>query len=144
MNWDEYLMGFATHAAKKSKDTTQVGAVLVRDKTVLCAGFNGPPRGVVDSPDRFERPRKYFFAAHAEMNLIATAAREGIRIEGCDVYVSHRPCSMCARLMIQAGVRRVVFDQNLTSMPQEEFSASDDMLREAGVEQVRFQPIKHE
>lgn len=130
-------MGFAQHAAKKSKDTTQVGAVLVRDKTVLAAGYNGPPRGVRDTPDRFERPRKYLFATHAEMNLISTAAREGIRIDGCSVYVTHSPCSACARLMIQSGVKKVICGAGKTSMPEEEFTAAQTMFEEAGVQYVR-------
>lgn len=130
--WAEYLMGFARHAATKSKDSTQVGAVLVRERTVLASGYNGPPRGVRDTPDRFERPRKYLFAAHAEMNLIATAAREGIRIEGCSVYVTHPPCSACARLLIQSGVSRVVHGPGTTSMPEDEFEAARLMFEESG------------
>lgn len=133
MNWSSYLMGFAEHAATKSKDTTKVGAVLVRDRTILCSGFNGPPRGVRDTPDRFERPRKYLFATHAEMNCLATAAREGIRIEGCSMYVTHEPCSVCARLIIQSGIVRVVTGHGQTSMPPEEFEAARTMFDEAGV-----------
>jgi dCMP deaminase len=134
MNWNEYLMGFAQHAALKSKDTTQVGAALVRDRSVLCTGFNGPPRGVIDRPERFERPAKYLYAAHAEMNLISTAAREGIRIDGCSVYVTHYPCSACAKIMIQAGVKRVVVGNGKTSMPKEEFEAAEEMFYESRVE----------
>lgn len=136
MNWADYLMGFAEHAARKSKDSTQVGAALVRDRMVLACAYNGPPRGVRDTPDRFERPRKYLFAAHAEMNLISTAAREGIRIDGCSVYVTHAPCSACARLMIQAGVKKVVAGAGATSMPTEEFEAARTMFEEAGVQVV--------
>lgn len=96
--WSDYLMGFALHAASQSKDSTQVGAVLVNDrKRVLVAGYNGPPQGVKDLPARFERPAKYLFAAHAEANLIATAASEGIKTAGCSVYVTHMPCAACAR-----------------------------------------------
>lgn len=137
MNWSDYLMGFAQHAASKSKDSTQVGAALVRDRTVLCTGFNGPPKGVKDIPDRFERPKKYLYATHAEMNLIATAAREGIRIDGCGVYITHPPCSICARLMIQAGVKKVVCGPGKTSMPEEEFEAAQTMFEESGVQYVR-------
>lgn len=142
MNWSDYLMGFAEHAALKSKDTTKVGAVLVRDNAVLCTAFNGPPRGVKDSEDRFVRPRKYLFAAHAEMNLVSTAAREGIRIAGCSVYVTHTPCSMCARILIQAGVQRIVFGNGKTSMPQEEYDAAQAMFDEACVQLVKKE-IKH-
>lgn len=133
MNWTEYLMGFAKQAARKSKDPTQVGAVLVRDRFVLCAGFNGPPRGVLDLPERFVRPAKYLFATHAEQNLIATAAREGIKVEGCDVVVTHAPCATCARLLIQAGVRSVFYGTGKTSMPVDEFMAAEIMFREADV-----------
>lgn len=133
MNWAEYLMGFAQHAAQKSKDSTQVGAVLVKDKSVLVTGFNGPPRGVRDLPDRFERPRKYLFAAHAEMNVLATAARQGVRTEGCSLYVTHSPCSACARLIIQAGISHVVIGPGSTSMPEEEFEAAATMFSEAGI-----------
>lgn len=138
MNWSDYLMGFAEHAALKSKDPTKVGAVLVRERTVLASGYNGPPRGVKDTEDRFERPAKYLFATHAEMNLIATAAREGIRIDGCYIYVTHFPCSACARLMIQAGVRKVVFGTGTTSMPAEEFEAARTMFDESGVQLVEI------
>lgn len=134
MNWSEYLSGFAEHAAKKSKDITQVGAVLTKDRSVLVTGFNGPPRGVQDRPDRLERPRKYLFAAHAEMNVISTAARLGVRTEGCTLYVTHSPCSACARLIIQAGIERVVSGPGETSMPKEEFEAAAEMFSEAGVQ----------
>ena len=109
MNWGEYLYGFAAHAALKSKDSTQVGAALIGPEgEVRLTGYNGPHRGVLDLPDRRERHRKYLFAAHAEANLIAFAAREGIRTAGCTVFVTHHPCSACARTLIQAGVSGVV------------------------------------
>lgn len=141
MSWGEYLLGFARHAATKSKDTTKVGAVLVRGRTVLAAGYNGPPRGVRDTPDRFERPRKYLFATHAEMNCLATAAREGIRVEDCSLYVTHAPCSACARLIIQSGVRKVVHGSGATSMPVEEFEAARDMFSEAGVDVFELKDV---
>jgi dCMP deaminase len=134
MNWSDFLMGFAKHAAAKSKDSTQVGAVLTDDeKTVLLTAFNGPPRGVTDLPERRERPAKYLWASHAEANLIAFAARKGIRTEGCHVYVTHHPCSACARTLIQAGIKHVVVGPGETSMPPEEFAAAGTMFFEAGV-----------
>lgn len=135
MNWIDYWMGFATHAAKKSKDTTQVGAALVGpDGEVRLTSFNGPPRGVADTPNRFERPRKYLFASHAEANLIAFAAREGIRTRDCRVFVTHMPCAACARTMIQAGVREIVFGDGVTVMgSEEEKLAVRQMCGEAGV-----------
>lgn len=133
-DWNSYLLGFAKHAASKSKDTTKVGAVLVgRNNEVLLTSFNGPPMGVADSDDRFVRPRKYLFASHAEANLIAFAARHGIKTEGCQIYVTHCPCSSCAKSIIQAGISNVLYENGLTSMPVEEFEAALTMFQEAGV-----------
>lgn len=135
MNWQSYYMGFAFWAAQKSKDSTKVGAVLVGpDGEVRLTGYNGPPRGVNDTPERRERPTKYFYASHAEANLISFAAREGIRTSGCTVYVTHMPCAACARTLIQAGVKQVFVGIGTTSMPQEEFDCAAQMFHEAGVE----------
>jgi dCMP deaminase len=143
-NWTDYLFGFAAHAALKSKDSTQVGAVLVGPEgEVRLTAFNGPPRGVQDLPDRRERPRKYLFASHAEANLISFAAREGIRTKGCTVYVTHHPCSACARTLIQAGVTRVVVGDGTTNMPAEEFEAAGLMCREAGLTVVGLETQRH-
>lgn len=137
--WDNYFMGFARHAALQSKDTTKVGAVLIgRDGTVKITAYNGPPRGVEDTEWRRERPQKYLYASHAEANLVAFAAREGIRTSECSVYVTHHPCASCARTLIQAGVTVVVYGGGTTSMPNEEFVTARQMLLEAGVALVPF------
>lgn len=133
--WPAYLMGFARHAASQSKDPTQVGSVLVAPdaRTVLLTAYNGPPARVRDLPERLERPTKYLFASHAEANLIAFAARRGIRTEGCFVSVTHHPCASCARSLIQAGIRAVAYGPGTTSMPDAEFAAAAVMCREAGL-----------
>lgn len=134
VSWPDYFMSFATLAATKSKDSTQVGAVLIGPEgEIRLTGFNGPPRGVDDLPERRQRPAKYLFASHAEQNLIAFAAREGIRTMGCTVYVTHAPCSACAKTLIQAGVARIICGPGVTSMPAVEFEAAEAMFREAGV-----------
>ena len=139
MNWTEYYMGFAIHAAKKSKDPTKVGAVLVGpDGEIRMTGYNGPPRGVQDRPDRFDRPRKYLFSSHAETNLIAFCAREGVRTGGCTLYVTHHPCASCARSIIQAGIKEVYYGEGVTSMPADEFEAAARMFREARVETIGY------
>lgn len=135
--WPDYLMGFARHAACQSKDSTQVGAALIGPEgEVRLTAYNGPPRGVDDKPERRERPAKYLYASHAEANLIAFAAREGIATKGCTVYVTHYPCSSCARSLIQAGVRRIAVGRGQTSMPVQEFDAAREMFCEAGVKVV--------
>ena len=141
MDWLTYLMGFAQHAAKKSKDSTQVGAVLVGpNKEVLLTGYNGPPMGVRDLPERRNvRPDKYLWVQHAEANLIAFAARRGIRTEGCRVFVTHMCCANCAKALIQAGIEQVIVGDGTTSMPTEEFAAAETMFREAGVKVTRLE-----
>lgn len=134
MDWRDYFYGFAKHAALKSKDSTQVGAVLIGPgREVRLTAYNGPPAGVHDLPERRERPQKYLFASHAEQNLIAFAAREGIMTRGCTVYVTHMPCSACSKTLIQAGVHSVVYGPGTTSMPEDEFSAAEKMFAEAGI-----------
>lgn len=143
MDWPTYLMGFAQHAARKSKDSTQVGAALVGPEgEVRLTSYNGPPKGVLDLSDRRERPRKYLFASHAEANLVAFAAREGIRTAGCTVYVTHSCCSSCAKTLIQAGIAAVVFGGGVTSMPDDEFEAAATMFKEAGVSVTRYREAK--
>lgn len=135
MKWTDYYMGFADLAAQKSKDSTKVGAILVGpDGEIRLTAYNGPPRGVDDLPERFERPAKYLYASHAEANLVAFAARAGISTKGCTVYATHFPCASCARSMIQAGVVALVYGNGTTKTPEEDYRASREMLVEAGVE----------
>ncbi len=134
MNWDEYYMGFAQHAALKSKDTTKVGAILIDpDGAVILTGYNGPPRGVLDSPERLERPIKYQYASHAEANLVAFAARRGIMTKRCRVYTTHMPCASCTRTLIQAGINAVTFGPGNFKALEEEAEAVKMMCVEAGV-----------
>ncbi len=134
MNWDIYYMGFAQWAAKKSKDSTKVGAILVDpDGAVILTAYNGPPRGVEDTADRFERPRKYLFASHAERNLIAFAARRGITTSGCRVYCTHVCCASCAQTMIQAGIVELVFGEGTFQALEAEIGAVKEMCKESGL-----------
>lgn len=129
-----YFYGFAKHAAKASKDATKVGAAIVGPEgEIRLTGYNGPPRGVIDMPERFERPAKYFYASHAESNAIAFAARAGISTKDCTIYVTHHPCAACAKLIIQAGFSDVVFGPGKTSMPEEEVESARRMFYEAGI-----------
>tara|TARA_R110000868_G_scaffold310843_1_gene572018 strand:+ start:10 stop:459 length:450 start_codon:yes stop_codon:yes gene_type:complete len=133
-SWTQYFMDLARLVATKSKDSTQVGAILVGpDGEVRLTGYNGPPKGVIDRPERRDRPAKYLYVSHAEQNLIAFAARVGIPTKGCDIYVTHHPCSNCAKTLIQAGIKTIVIGGGTTSMPPEEFRSAEVMFRESGV-----------
>jgi len=138
MRWPEYFMRLAHTIKLKSKDpTTQVGALAVGpDNEVLETGYNGLPRGVEDHPSRMERPQKYLWTAHAEENLVSAAARK--RLKGSTVYVTHLCCARCARKLINAGVSKIVCGSGTTSMPDEEFEAALEMLKEARVALVQM------
>lgn len=140
-SWQFYFMQMAKQVASRSKDpTTQVGCVIVsEDKVVTATGYNGLPAGVRDLPERMERPAKYLWTAHAEENAVALAARSGARLKGATAYVTHAPCSRCARSLIQAGVSMVYVGGGTTSMPAEEFDVAAQMFREALVTVVRLQ-----
>jgi dCMP deaminase len=135
MNWDDYFMGFADHAALKSKDpSTRVGCVVVGpDGEIRATGYNGIPRGVKDAPERLERPAKYLWVSHAEENAVAHAARVGVSLKDCRAYVTHHPCSRCARMLIQSGVSAIIVGPNETMMPPVEFETAAVMFEEAGV-----------
>lgn len=135
--WAEYGMNFAIQASTKSKDTTKVGcAIIGPDDEVRITGFNGIPRGVAEPPERLVRPEKYYWFAHAEENAVALAARIGTGLKGCTAYVTHTPCFRCARILIGAGINKVVIAPGVTSMDPYDFEVGQIMFREAGVEVV--------
>lgn len=106
--WDNRFLGLAKHVADWSKDpSTQVGAVLVRDRFVVSMGFNGFPAGVADTAERMNnRDLKLKFTLHAEENAILTAHAD---LRGCTCYTwPIQPCARCAAKLAQAGIARVV------------------------------------
>lgn len=105
--WLCFFFDNAMRASRLSKDTTKVGACIADGKRSLLTGFNGPPEGVADIPERLERPLKYDFVCHAEQNVIASCAREGISTKGRIMIVTHPPCVDCAKLIIQSGIKKV-------------------------------------
>lgn len=130
----DYYMRVARVIAEASKDAeTQVGAVAVLDGRIKLTGYNGPPMGVHDRPERLCRPGKYPWMSHAEQNIIAFAARDGVRMEGCTLYVTHPPCSNCARSIIQAGFTCVVIGSGITTQPAGDADVAMTMFGEAGV-----------
>lgn len=131
---DNWFLEKAEVAARRSKDTTQVGAALIGPEgEVRLTAFNGPPKGVEDRPERFERPMKYLYASHAEWNIIGFAARAGIVTNGCKVLVTHKTCSICARLLVQSGIKEVINGPGVTKIGEEDEKAATDVFREARV-----------
>jgi dCMP deaminase len=135
--WGEYFLSLAHKATERSKDpNTNVGAVIVNDdRCVISTGYNGFAHGVKDTHERWQRPLKYDFVVHAEANAIGQAAKMGSKTNGCDIYVTHFPCKDCAKLIITAGIKRIIVDvRGKTLMNDEEQKAfTRAMLTEAGV-----------
>ena len=119
-SWDEYFMQMAELTAKRSTCLRRnVGAIIVKDKHIIATGYNGAPKGLphceelggclrqklgVPSGERHELCR----ALHAEQNAIIQAATLGQSIEGATIYVTHQPCIICAKMIINAGISRIV------------------------------------
>ena len=112
MNWKEYYINIAEEVKRKSKDEkTKIGVVLVgEDGEIVSTGYNSFPRGINDNiPERQERPEKYYWFAHAELNCIVNAARIGVSTKNTTMYMTCScPCADCARAIINAGVRKIV------------------------------------
>lgn len=139
--WDQRFMELAHTIATWSscyKENRHVGAVIVRNKRILTTGYNGAPAGIESCKDKGECIRinmgiqsgtrhEICYAIHAEQNAIIQAAKIGVSIEGATLYCTHFPCVICAKMIINAGIRRIVYAQ---SYP-DEFSAI--LLKEAGV-----------
>ena len=112
INWDEYFMGVAMLAARRSKDpNTQVGACIVSpDNIIISTGYNGMPKGCSDDEFPWEREgieTKYPYVVHAELNAILNA--NGRDLRGSRLYVALFPCNECAKAIIQSGVKEVVY-----------------------------------
>ena len=116
LSWEEYFMGIAKLSAMRSKDpSTQVGACIVSaDNRILSIGYNGCPNGFDDDYfpwDREGEPlkTKYMYVCHAEMNAILNYRGNRKELEGAKVYVDLFPCNECAKLIIQAGIKEVIY-----------------------------------
>jgi len=119
-DWEHYFMEIATVVATRSTCLRrQVGAVLVKNRQILATGYNGVPRGLrhcaergclrealcVPSGERHELCR----GLHAEQNAIIQAAYHGVAIQGAELYCTHQPCSVCAKMLVNADVKAVYF-----------------------------------
>ena len=115
INWDEYFIGIAMLAARRSKDpNTQVGACIVsQDNIIISTGYNGMPKGCSDDEFPWDRKgeneaaTKYPYVVHAELNAILNASGRDLR--GSRIYVALFPCNECAKAIIQSGIKEVIY-----------------------------------
>jgi len=143
ITWDEYFMGVAQLSALRSKDpNTQVGACIVgSDNRILSVGYNGFPNGCSDelfpwAREGAELETKYPFVAHSELNAILNY--RGGSLEGSKLYVSLFPCNECAKAIIQAGIRTVIYDSDKYDGTPGNV-ASKKMFDAAGVKYIQYQ-----
>lgn len=142
--WDEKYLDLARYFSTWSKDpNTQVGAVVIgKSGQILAQGYNGFPRGVVDSKERLEqRELKLKYVVHAEQNCIYNASLHGACLHGSTLYVHGLPvCNECAKGVVQVGIKRVVmkFPAEISASWDESFFYSSSMFKEAGVAFTRY------
>lgn len=142
-DWDTYFMDMAKLAARRSSCLRRaVGAVLVKDRRLLATGYNGVPSGVTHCDvtgclrDRLQVPsgerHELCRGLHAEQNAIIQAAFHGVSIRDAVLYCTNLPCIICAKMLINAGVRRVVYIEGYSD------ALTREMLSEVGMELVRM------
>jgi len=141
-DWDRYFMDMAHLTAKRSTCLRRhVGAIIVQERHIVATGYNGAPKGIqhceelggcyreehnIPSGERHELCR----ALHAEQNAIIQAATLAQSIEGATIYITHQPCIICAKMIINAGIRRIVVEEGYPDQ------MAVDMLAEAGLKIV--------
>jgi dCMP deaminase len=114
VGWDAYFMNIARQAATRSTcERKHVGAVIVRDKTILSTGYNGSIRGMphCDDVGHLMESGHCVATVHAEANAIIQAAKNGVRIDGAEIYTTASPCWDCFKLIANAGIRRVHYGE---------------------------------
>ena len=137
ISWDEYFMGVALLASKRSKDpNTQVGACIVNtENKILSIGYNGLPHGCSDDDFPWDRDgeylkTKYPYVVHAELNAILNA--QGKTLVGSRIYVALFPCNECAKAIIQSGIKEVIYLSNKYA-ESDLVKASTRMFESSGV-----------
>jgi dCMP deaminase len=141
ISWNEYFMEIALLSAKRSKDpSTQVGACIVNDENkIVGIGYNGLPNGISDDDLTWERngcflDTKYAYVCHAEMNAIMNCTQLP---KGCTIYVTLFPCNECAKLIIQSGIKKVIYLENKYK-DSDSVKASTILMEKSGVEFCRY------
>jgi dCMP deaminase len=140
-DWDEYFMKLAEDVSTRSTCIRRsVGAIIVKDKRILSTGYNGAPTDIshcteetclrtkynVPSGERHELCR----GLHAEQNAIIQAAYHGVSIKGAAIYITHQPCSICTKMLINAGIKKII-----CKSPYKD-PLAEEMIRESAMELI--------
>ncbi len=144
--WDRRFMEMANLVSSWAscfQEGRKIGAVIVKDKRVMTTGYNGAPQGVKTCVERGKCLRRELnipsgtrqemcYAVHAEQNAIVQAAKLGVSIDGSTLYCTHQPCILCAKMIANVGIRRVVYEKGYPD------AFSLEILEEAGVAVERY------
>ncbi len=142
-SWDEYFMDITNLVAKRSTCLRRkVGAILVKERNILATGYNGAPSGIshcldvgclreemsIPSGERHELCR----GLHAEQNAIIQAAYHGVGIQGATIFCTNYPCTICIKMLINAGIKRIVYKDGYSD------ALAKELIQQAGLEVVQF------
>lgn len=153
LSWDQYFLNITRQVAERSTCTrAKVGAVIVRERSMLASGYNGAPSGLPHCTEvgclvyqsqtpggEFEE--NCYRTIHAEINAIAQAAKNGVSIRDADIYVTHTPCIHCLKVLINTGIKRVFYDREYKLQTVRELlSGSDVQLHKIVPEKISKRP----
>ena len=144
--WDKRFMDLTETIAKWSscyKNDRSIGAIIVRNKRIITTGYNGAPSGIKSCKEKGECLRQKLgiasgtrhelcYAIHAEQNAIIQAAKLGVSIDGATLYCTHQPCVICSKMIVNAGIVRVVYAHPYPD------DFSQEIFNEAGVELIYY------
>ena len=147
--WDKRFMEMAELIGTWTscfQENRRIGAIIVKNKRIIATGYNGAPQGILSCMDKKECLRKKLevpsgtkhelcYAVHAEQNAIIQAAREGCSVVGCTLYCTHQPCVICAKMIINSGISRVVYKEGYPD------NFSLQLFEEAGVKLEKFEEV---
>ena len=148
--WDKRFMDMTLLVGSWSscyQENRHVGAIIVKDKRILTTGYNGAPSGIKSCRDKGECLRvknniehgtrqEFCFAVHAEQNALIQAAKLGTSVDGATLYCTHQPCALCARLIINAGIKRVVYKEGYPD------AFSLELFKETGVVLEKYEDLE--
>lgn len=140
--WAAYWMEMAHKITERSKDpSTQVGAIIVTDENyIVSTGYNGFPSKMKETEeDWLNKPVKYDTVIHAEANAVGIAAKRGSRTDGATMYCTHFPCLNCAKTIIAAGIKKLIWQTEVAGWAEENKKAKT-LLEKAGVELFQAEP----
>jgi dCMP deaminase len=147
--WDQRFMQLAETVASWSscfQENRHVGAIIVKDKRILTTGYNGASSGIMSCTEKGECLRKKLnipsgtrqevcYAVHAEQNAIIQAAKLGVSVDNATMFVTHQPCVICAKMIINSGIKKVIYKEGYP----DEFSVK--IMNEAKVELIKFSDL---